>query len=33
MGLIKKKKIIEANIVDTKINYYFCLELLLKKEI
>ena len=33
MGSIKIKKIIEANIIDTKINYYFCLELLLKKEI
>ena len=29
MGCIKIKKIIEANIIDTKINYYFCLELLL----
>ena len=33
MDSIKIKKIIEANIIDTKINYYFCLELLLKKEI
>ena len=33
IGNIKIKKIIEANIIDTKINYYFCLELLLKKEI
>jgi hypothetical protein len=33
IGSIKIIKIIEANIIYTKINYYFCLELSLKKEI